>query len=366
MAAIDLVGVSKSYGSVSVLDQLSLHVRDGEFVCFLGPSGCGKSTLLRMIAGLEVASDGEIRLGGGRIDHLPPGARGVSMVFQHYALYPHMTVYNNMAFGLRNTGVASHEIERRIGDAAETLEIVPLLQRLPTQLSGGQRQRVAIGRALVKQPRAFLFDEPLSNLDAALRLRTRFELARLHQRTKATMIFVTHDQVEAMTLANRIVVMNDRRIEQVGTPLEIYETPATRFVAEFVGTPPMNLFPVTMKNRNAHGITVAAPSGVELNLPISTVPSDATDLTLGVRAEDLHINQSGDNVGTVQVLERLGDRSLVHVGLDDGQTTLILVDSGNTRLSVGDVVGFSVDIARTHIFDGSGAAHHSARGESDG
>jgi multiple sugar transport system ATP-binding protein len=356
MASIQLVDVSKSYGPVSVIEQLSLEVRDGEFICFLGPSGCGKSTLLRMIAGLEVVSDGIIELGGSRIDHLPPGQRGVSMVFQHYALYPHMSVFKNMAFGLRNTGVSAVEIDKRITDAARILEIEPLLARLPSELSGGQRQRVAIGRALVKKPKAFLFDEPLSNLDAALRLRTRFELARLHQQTRATMIFVTHDQVEAMTLADRIVVMNNRRIEQVGTPLDVYERPASRFVAEFVGAPPMNLLPVENVEGDAHGLIVTLRGGEHLVLPIRSAPLKQV-VELGFRAEDVLIGPAGDFSGTVQVLERLGDRTLVHVGLGTGPT-IVALDVGNTHLTVGEPICLSLNPARTHLFDNEGHAYH--------
>ena len=227
MSSIELDRVSKRFGPVEVISELSLRIESGEFVAFLGASGCGKTTLLRMIAGLETINSGEIRIGGERVDELPPGARGVAMVFQHYALYPHMTIYDNMAFGLKNIGVERAMIDERVRQAAKILEIEPLLARKPGQLSGGQRQRVAIGRALVKDPKAFLFDEPLSNLDAALRIRTRVELARLHQQTRATTIFVTHDQVEAMTLAGRIVVMNARKIEQIGTPMEIYGRPAS-------------------------------------------------------------------------------------------------------------------------------------------
>ena len=221
MTNLSLRQVSKRFGHVEVIRDLSLEIPAGEFAVFLGPSGCGRSTLLRMIAGLEAASAGEIHLGRTRIDMVRPGDRGVAMVFQHYALYPHMTVRQNMAFGLRNIGIPSEEISRKVAEAAEMLEIAPLLDRKPGQLSGGQRQRVAIGRAIVKQPQAFLFDEPLSNLDAALRSRTRIELARLHQRMQTTMVFVTHDQVEAMTMATRIVVMNQGRIEQVGSPAEL-------------------------------------------------------------------------------------------------------------------------------------------------
>ena len=244
MAEIRLENVSKSFGKVSVIDKVSLEVRDGEFIVFLGPSGSGKSTLLRMIAGLETINSGTLTIGGLRCENLSPGQRNVAMVFQNYALYPHMTVKENMSFGLYNIGLAQSEVERRVLNAARILEMETLLERKPSQLSGGQRQRVAIGRAIVKEPKAFLFDEPLSNLDAALRVRTRVELAELHQRIKSTIIYVTHDQTEAMTLADRVVVLNDRKIEQIGTPMEVYSRPASRFVAGFVGSPAMNFIKV--------------------------------------------------------------------------------------------------------------------------
>ena len=246
MPSLELSNVRKAYGETLVLDDVSLTMEAKEFVAFLGPSGSGKSTLLRIIAGLETADAGEVLLDGERIDGLAPGRRGVAMVFQHYALYPHMTVRENMAFGLRNAKVPKDEIERRVADAARVLEIESQLDKKPGQMSGGQRQRVAIGRAIVKNPKLFLLDEPLSNLDAALRMRTRVELAQLRQRVDAALIMVTHDQAEAMTLADRIVVMNDRRIQQVGPPMEIYARPANAFVARFVGSPAMTLAPATL------------------------------------------------------------------------------------------------------------------------
>ncbi|HEX8621452.1 MAG TPA: ABC transporter ATP-binding protein, partial [Allosphingosinicella sp.] len=243
MASLELSNIRKAYGETLVLDDVSLALGEREFIAFLGPSGSGKSTLLRIIAGLESADSGEVRLAGERIDGRPPGERGVAMVFQHYALYPHMTVRENMAFGLRNARVPKDEIEARVAEAARVLEIESQLDKKPGQMSGGQRQRVAIGRAIVKHPKLFLLDEPLSNLDAALRMRTRVELAQLRQRVDAAFIMVTHDQAEAMTLADRIVVMNDRRIQQVGAPMEIYARPANTFVARFVGSPAMALAP---------------------------------------------------------------------------------------------------------------------------
>ena len=240
MASVTLKDVKKSYGEVSVIHDVDLDIQDGEFVVFVGPSGCGKSTLLRMIAGLELISGGDIEIGDVRVNDVAPSKRGVAMVFQTYALYPHMTVYNNMAFGLKQAKLPADEIDSRVRAAAEVLHITEYLERTPKALSGGQRQRVAIGRAIVREPEVFLFDEPLSNLDAALRVNTRLEIARLHQRLGTTMIYVTHDQVEAMTLADKIVVLRDGRIEQVGSPIELYDNPRNAFVAQFIGSPKMN------------------------------------------------------------------------------------------------------------------------------
>jgi multiple sugar transport system ATP-binding protein len=351
--------VSKRYGDFPVIDKLSLDIESGEFVVFLGPSGCGKSTLLRMIAGLESLDDGEIVVEGRRVDHLPPGARNVAMVFQQYALYPHMTVRENLVFGLRNARVPADEIERRIEAAAQRLEITELLGRRPGQLSGGQRQRAAIARAIVKKPALFLFDEPLSNLDAALRARTRIELAQLHQQLGTTMIFVTHDQVEAMTLASRIVVLNNRRIEQIGTPMEIYRRPATRFVASFVGTPRINLVPVRVLESD--GVALARlPGGATIRTAVSSagLPLES-DLTLGLRAEAVRIVDStdGNAGGTVRVVERLGDRTLVHVALPDG-TLLTAEDRGDSRIQAGQAVGLCVDGGAAHFFAADGTGYH--------
>jgi multiple sugar transport system ATP-binding protein len=358
VAGISLHNVGKSYGSVEVIPDLSMEIISGEFLVFLGPSGCGKSTLLRMIAGLEELSNGEILIDGTRVDALPPGQRGVAMVFQHYALYPHMTVRDNMAFGLRNIGMSAGEIDRKIADAARILEMDHLLARKPSQLSGGQRQRVAIGRAIVKEPKAFLFDEPLSNLDAALRSRTRIELARLHQQVKATMIFVTHDQVEAMTMASRIAIMNQGRIEQVGTPLEVYRRPRTRFVAGFIGTPAMNILTVRLLGEDKGGAVVALPGGqrVETRVPISGLASSAT-LELGVRAE--HVTTGGGIDGRAEVVERLGDRTFVYARLPDG-ALVVYEDAGDSTVSVGDPVALGFNPAQVHLFDSAGIGHHAA------
>jgi multiple sugar transport system ATP-binding protein len=354
---IELINVSKTFGDTRVIDNLSLTIKANELMVFLGPSGCGKSTLLRMIAGLESIDSGEIWIGGRRVDGLPPGERRVAMVFQHYALYPHMTVRENMSFGLRNMRMAADEITRRVNQAAKMLEIEPLLERKPAQISGGQRQRVAIGRAIVKEPKLFLFDEPLSNLDAALRVRTRIELAQLHQRVGSAMIFVTHDQVEAMTLAQRILVMNGRRIEQIGTPMEIYSRPATQFVAGFVGTPAMNFVPARI---GAAG-TVQLPDGsvVPTQVDIAELPEGAT-LKLGVRAESIDIVApgAGHTSGRVKFVERLGDRTLIYVSLAD-DSVLVAEDLGASRLAIGDPVGLRIDAAATHLFDEQRAYHAS-------
>ena len=359
MAAIELTDVKKRYGEVEVIPDLSLKVHAGEFVVFLGPSGCGKSTLLRLVAGLESVSGGHIHIGGREVTSLAPGARGVAMVFQQYALYPHMSVADNMAFGLRNVGLPEAEIQRRVTDAACMLELEPLLARKPVQLSGGQRQRVAIGRAVVKEPAAFLFDEPLSNLDAALRGRTRVELARLHQRLGATMVFVTHDQVEAMTLASRIVVMNRGRIEQLGTPMEIYHRPATRFVAGFVGSPSMNLLAVSaLATKEGCLVVTVAGASLRTRVPAAGIPLGAPQgVTLGVRAECLRPAEHGPLAGRVEVVERLGERTLLHVRLDDG-TPVVAEADRDTALQAGARLRLGLDPTGLHVFDAEGLGHH--------
>ena len=360
MRGLKLSGIRKSYGDTPVLDDVSLTMEPSEFIAFLGPSGSGKSTLLRIIAGLETADAGEVWLDGRRIDALAPGERGVAMVFQHYALYPHMTVYDNMAFGLQNAGVAASEIAPRIAQAAAVLEIEPLLQRKPGQLSGGQRQRVAIGRAIVKQPSLFLLDEPLSNLDAALRNRTRVELAQLRQRVDAGVIMVTHDQAEAMTLADRIVVMSDRRIQQIGTPMEIYNRPANSFVAGFVGSPAITLAPATLQPAQGGVATVRLGCGTDV---ATRVPVAALGKTLavqiGIRPE--HVSVTGVGQGSLDaeamIVERLGDRTLVYARAADGQE-IVAVDRGASAVRMGDRVGLLIDGSAAHIFAEDGTAHH--------
>ena len=327
VSSIELDSVSKRFGSVEVISELSLTIHSGEFIAFLGPSGCGKSTLLRMIAGLESVDGGEIRIGGERVDHLPPGARGVAMVFQHYALYPHMTVFDNLAFGLRNIGTPENEIARRIEEAARILEIGHLLKRKPGQLSGGQRQRVAIGRALVKDPKAYLFDEPLSNLDAKLRAHTRLEIQKLHRELGITSLFVTHDQVEAMTLAQRMIVMNGGVMEQFGTPEEVYTRPATTFVATFIGSPPMNL--------------------------IKEAPGLKSGVTLGVRPEHLDITSDGWAL-TVDALETLGAERLVYGRWQHaaGQELVIIrTDEAVAPPVLGSTIHVTPRPDRLHYFD---------------
>lgn len=357
MAEIELVGVTKSFGAVKVIDDLSLTVNDGEFVVFLGPSGSGKSTLLRMIAGLETIDGGQLLIDGQRSEHLQPGQRGVAMVFQNYALYPHMTVRDNMAFGLQNIGVDAATIEKQVQSAAKILEMEELLHRKPSQLSGGQRQRVAIGRAIVKEPKAFLFDEPLSNLDAALRVRTRVELAELHQRMQATMIYVTHDQTEAMTLADRIVVLNDRKIEQIGTPMDVYLRPNSRFVAGFVGSPGMNFMPAQIDTSGK--TTARLGNGTEFALDLN-LPSSGT-YELGVRPEGVLVAQGDTPQATATakagVVERLGERTLIYCTLNDG-TELIAQDSGRSEITPGDDVKLGFDPSAIHIFDQAGQAYH--------
>jgi multiple sugar transport system ATP-binding protein len=357
--------VSKAFGATPVLDDVSLTMEPREFVAFLGPSGSGKSTLLRIVAGLETADRGEVRLNGRRIDPLPPGDRGVAMVFQHYALYPHMTVRENMAFGLKNVRVPPAEIETRVAEAARMLEIEAQLDKKPGQMSGGQRQRVAIGRAIVKHPQLFLLDEPLSNLDAALRTRTRVELANLRTRVDAAFIMVTHDQAEAMTLADRIVVMHDRRIQQVGAPMEVYLRPANRWVARFVGSPAMTLIPVEL---DAHEGAYAAvrldgDARVATRVPRAALPASDGRVELGLRPE--HVGVTAPGAGTLdakaELVERLGERTLVYATLSCG-VEIVAQDEGNSRVRTGDVVGLRFDGERAHLFDATGRGHHPAEG----
>jgi multiple sugar transport system ATP-binding protein len=357
VASLQLSGIRKAFGSTPVLDDLDLTIEQREFIAFLGPSGSGKSTLLRIIAGLESADAGEVWLEGRRIDTLPPGQRGIAMVFQHYALYPHMSARENMAFGLRNARVPKDDIERRIINAANVLEITQLLDRKPAEMSGGQRQRVAIGRALVKEPKLFLLDEPLSNLDAALRLRTRVELAQLKQKVDAAVIMVTHDQAEAMTLADRIVVMNDRRIQQVGPPMEIYSRPANTFVAQFVGSPAMTLLPASLiEDGELAPLKLGDGSIIQTQVPRERLPGG--ELRLGLRPDAVRV-ASGDAATSAKVdlVERLGERTLVYAHLSDGQP-ITAEDEPYSRVRIGDEVPLAIDGAAAHIFGPDGTAYH--------
>ncbi|CAN7737799.1 ABC transporter ATP-binding protein [Mesorhizobium amorphae] len=355
MTGISLSSVSKHFGTVEVIREVSLDIEPGELVVFLGPSGSGKTTLLRMIAGLESIDEGTLTIDGVRSENLAPGRRNVAMVFQNYALYPHMTVAENMAFGLRNIRVPPDVIRQRIAEAARILEIEALLNRRPSQLSGGQRQRVAIGRAIVKEPKAFLFDEPLSNLDAALRARTRVELAELHQRLKSTMIYVTHDQVEAMTLADRIVILNNCRIEQMGRPVDVYARPASRFVATFVGSPAMNILPVTVSG-SGDRLNARLTDGSLVGLP--GAPANMDWRELGVRPESLTVVSEGEETSaTATVVERLGERTLVYARLADG-TQVTAQDRGLSSIRPGDAVRLKFDTTALHLFAADGSTWH--------
>ena len=355
---LQLRGVSKSFGGTQVLEAVDLDIAPREFIAFLGPSGSGKTTLLRIIAGLESADSGEVILEDRRIDQLGPGERDVAMVFQSYALYPHMSVRDNMAFGLRNARVPAPEIDSLIADAARVLEIEPLLDRKPAQLSGGQRQRVAIGRAIVKKPQLFLLDEPLSNLDAALRLRTRVELAQLRNRVDAGVIMVTHDQAEAMTLADRIVVFHDRQIQQVAAPMEIYLRPANRFVAQFVGSPAMTLLPVELADGGEFAAVILGDgSRIETRVPRASLPA-GSGIELGLRPE--HVTVAAEGVAAeVVLIERLGERSLVYAKLADGGA-ITGEDVGTSALKTGDRVKLAIDGAAAHLFAADGTGFHRA------
>ena len=355
MADVSLRNVKKEFGALSVIKGVDLDVKDGEFCVFVGPSGCGKSTLLRMIAGLEEISSGALSIGGRDMTKIGPSERGVAMVFQSYALYPHMTVAENIGFGLRMTDHPKELIAERTATAARMLQLEPLLQRKPGQLSGGQRQRVAIGRAIVRNPEVFLFDEPLSNLDAALRVQMRGELSKLHQDLKATMIYVTHDQVEAMTMADKIVVLSAGKIEQVGSPLELYHRPANLFVAGFIGSPKMNVLKVPATSQGGN-ILVTLPGGQPLAVPGSTDASLA-GASLGIRPEHISAVGSGDVVieGTVRLAEYLGSETLFFVELADGAEVSVKAD-GLATAKPGDRLKLGISAKACHIFDSNGRA----------
>jgi sn-glycerol 3-phosphate transport system ATP-binding protein len=346
MATLELRDVRKSYGNNAVVHGVSMNIDKGEFVVIVGPSGCGKSTLLRMVAGLEEISAGEIAIDGRVVNKLEPKDRDIAMVFQNYALYPHMNVYENMAYGLKIRGMSKQEIDERVRDAGKILELGALLERKPRQLSGGQRQRVAMGRAIVRHPKVFLFDEPLSNLDAKLRVQMRFELQNLHRRLAVTSLYVTHDQVEAMTLGQRILVMNAGRAEQIGKPSEIYANPATTFVAAFIGSPPMNLLRVTV---DAGGASLSVDGGkVTLPTPVPALAGRAVQF--GVRPEQLRLSGSAFDMEVVMV-ESLGADHLIHGRF--GQQTVIVRAGPDANPSIGSRVGVAFDAGAAHWFDGT-------------
>ena len=354
MAKVDLRNVRKSYGSLEVIHGIDMQVADGEFVVIVGPSGCGKSTLLRMVAGLEAITSGQIAIGERVVNGLEPKDRDIAMVFQNYALYPHMSVFGNMAYGLRIRGLAKGEIEQRVKRAADILELGPLLMRTPRQLSGGQRQRVAMGRAIVREPAVFLFDEPLSNLDAKLRVQMRFEIQKLHRRLSTTSLYVTHDQVEAMTLAQRMVVMNAGRAEQIGSPMEVYENPQTMFVAGFIGSPAMNFIPGKV---NGDG-RIDLEQGGAVRSVASSLTSGRT-VTIGIRPEHLVPASAAGAVlsGPVEMIEQLGADVLVHIG--HGGNTIIARLPHGTAPNVGSTFSVTADPGRVFAFDpASGARLH--------
>ncbi len=345
MAEVTIRNLRKSYDRTEVIHDIDARIADREFVVLVGPSGCGKSTLLRMIAGLESVTGGEIRIGGRVVNNLPPAERDIAMVFQSYALYPHKTVAANMAFALKLRGAGRAEIDARVRDAAEILGLTPYLDRYPRQLSGGQRQRVAMGRAIVRDPQVFLFDEPLSNLDAKLRIQMRTEIKELHQRLGATTVFVTHDQIEAMTMADRIVVMRSGRIEQVGAPLDLYDRPENTFVATFIGAPSMNLFPGVY---DARACAVAGDGGERLPLAAPAEAEDGRRVIYGIRPEHLGIAEDG-LPATVKVVEPTGPETMVFAAFAGGEAVAVLRERRAFR--PGDAIALRPDPAAAHLFD---------------
>ena len=357
MHSVELRHVTKRYGAVQAIGDLSLTVDKGSFTALLGPSGCGKSTLLRMIAGLEQITEGQCFIDDVDVTDIPPAKRRIAMVFQSYALYPHMTVRQNIAFSLSIAGASRKEQNEKTATVARMLQLEPLLDRRPAQLSGGQRQRVAIGRALVREPQVFLFDEPLSNLDAMLRVQMRLELAKLHQDLGTTMIYVTHDQVEAMTLADKIVVLDRGRISQVGTPLDLYNTPANKFVASFIGSPGMNFFGVALKDVGDGRAQVELPGGRVADIAVHSAGVAAGALELGVRPEHLTLVAADDPlaafIGAVAIVERLGNSTILYIDTPAGQ--LIVEGEGSLSIKTGDRVGPTLSARQAHLFDAGGA-----------
>ena len=358
MAQLQLTGVAKSFGNTPVLEDVNLEIADGEFVVFIGPSGCGKSTLLRVIAGLEEMSGGELSIGDRVVNDASPAERGVAMVFQSYALYPHMTVYENMAFALKLAKAPRAEIDAAVRNAARILNIEHLLKRLPKSLSGGQRQRVAIGRAIVRKPEVFLFDEPLSNLDTALRVKMRYEFARLREALKTTMIYVTHDQVEAMTLADRIVVLSAGRVEQVGSPSELYQHPQNLFVAGFIGSPHMNFLAGEVVEAGASSAVVRLGSGETIRADVDASQARLGDpVTVGVRPEHLTAGEDVNAVtGKVRFVEHLGSVVFAYASLTGSDEELTVQLPADAAARAGDDLRLSVPSREVHLFDGAGRA----------
>ncbi len=360
MADLTIKNLKKAYGDIEILKGINLEIKDHEFVVFVGPSGCGKSTLLRSIAGLEEVTSGQIFLGDKEITELAPAKRDLAMVFQSYALYPHMSVRKNMSFALELAGKDKSTIDAQVAEAARILELEPLLDRKPKDLSGGQRQRVAIGRSIVRHPEVFLFDEPLSNLDAALRVQTRLELAQLHHNLNATMIYVTHDQVEAMTLADKVVVLNGGCIEQVGSPMELYHHPVNQFVAGFLGMPKMSFLPGQVLSGDQRGINIELQSGAQMQLPISGEGvAKGSDVTLGVRPEHITVTDKNNSTfrGRLDVAEHLGSDTYCYVKTDTKQTLTVRAP-GTFLGQYGDTVGLNLDLSHCHLFDAQGKAIH--------
>jgi multiple sugar transport system ATP-binding protein len=358
MVDVVLRNIRKAYGDVEVIKGVDLEIKDKEFAVFVGPSGCGKSTLLRMIAGLESITDGELSIAGQRVNDLSPSERGIAMVFQTYALYPHMTVRENMGFSLKLAKVPKDEINAKVNEAARILKLEPLLDRKPKDMSGGQRQRVAIGRAIVRNPKVFLFDEPLSNLDAALRVQMRIEIARMHSEFDATMIYVTHDQVEAMTMADKIVVLQAGVVEQMGSPLELYHHPRNRFVAGFIGSPTMNFLETEIQSIEAETVTVGLPAGAKISVPVEGQGRQVGDkVTLGVRPE--HLLEGGGGEGEIQakvlVVERLGGATFIHASIPGGEIVTAELD-GNSQVKVGDQLRLGISANTCHLFAADGLA----------
>lgn len=357
MATVELRNAYKRFGAVEVIHGIDLQLEHGEFVVFVGPSGCGKSTLLRMIAGLEDLSDGEVHIGGSDVTHVAAVDRGIAMVFQSYALYPHMTVAENMSFGLRMNGVDKSIVKEKVDKAANTLQLQELLDRKPKNLSGGQRQRVAIGRAIVRDPRVFLFDEPLSNLDAELRVEMRLQIARLHQKLDSTMIYVTHDQVEAMTMADKIVVLRAGHVEQVGSPLQLYNHPDNLFVAGFIGSPRMNFLEGTLVTPSVNSSVIEIDDGTSITIDINTQAASAgSKVTLGLRPEDLGISQGSSTLKVqVDVLERLGGTTFVY-GRCAGVDNFVVQRPGADPIKVDSTIEVHVPEDRCYLFDDQGLA----------